>query len=80
MAGNRMRCIVCGRPFYKGQGVVITVGNRRLEFHSKSCALKFLRSLIERIDPDELRRAVEETIEEFEESLKAMKEASSKKI
>jgi hypothetical protein len=53
-----MKCIVCGRPFYEGQGVVLVIAGRRLEFHSKKCALRFLTSLLERMDTEALKRAV----------------------
>lgn len=40
-------CIVCGRPFPEGQGVVITKGSFVLEFHSNKCMAKFFKRLLQ---------------------------------
>ncbi len=80
MASRKLRCIVCGRVFYEGQGVKIVAGGHELVFHSKSCALKFLRSLLLYIDQKELERAVKNALKEFEERLKELEEASKKRI
>ncbi len=80
MAGRRLTCIVCGRRFPEGQGVVMEIGGVRLEFHSKACALKFMRSFVEHLEPGEARRAVNETLREYRERLKALEEQRRKII
>ena len=55
-------------------------GGIKLVFHSKRCALKFMRSLMEHIEPGELRRAVKETLREYEELLKRKAETTRKAI
>jgi large subunit ribosomal protein L24e len=80
MGRRRLRCLVCGRVFPEGQGVVLELGGVRLEFHSKKCALVFLRSLLEHIEPDVLRRAVNETMREYREKLELLEERRRKVI
>ena len=43
----KYKCIVCGRKFHQGQGIVIEYGKYRLAFHSSRCASKFLKLLLE---------------------------------
>lgn len=45
-------CIVCGRFFHEGQGIVIKMPGGVLEFHSSRCAQKFLRRLIDEAETD----------------------------
>jgi len=73
-------CIVCGRKFPKGQGIILTVKGSVYPFHSKTCAVKFFKRLIEEIDPDTLLYAFEKVKEEFKEELKAKAERNVKKI
>jgi hypothetical protein len=80
MASRKLRCLVCGRVFYEGQGIKISIAGKDLHFHSKSCALKFFKSLILYIDQKELERAVKAAISEYEERLKELEEKSQKKI
>jgi hypothetical protein len=80
MVSRKLRCVVCGRVFYEGQGIKISIAGKDLHFHSKSCALKFFKSLILYIDQKELERAVKATISEYEERLKELEEKSQKKI
>jgi len=72
---RRYRCIVCGRYFPEGQGIVIRRAGIELAFHSKSCLAKFFKLFIERLDESEFKRAAREIIKEFEESLKARQAA-----
>ncbi len=80
MARERLTCIVCGRKFPRGQGIVLNIGGVELDFHSKRCALKFLTSLLEHLDQDQLRRAVNETVREFEEARRLREEEKRKTI
>jgi len=72
--------LVCGRIFYEGQGVKISAGGRELVFHSKTCALKFVKSLLLYLDQKDLENAVKLAIREFEERLKELEEARRKRI
>ncbi|BEP16962.1 hypothetical protein PYJP_03140 [Pyrofollis japonicus] len=69
-ARKRYQCIVCGRYFPEGQGIVIKRAGIELAFHSKNCLAKFFRVFIEHLDEAEFKKAARETIKEFEEILK----------
>lgn len=77
---ERMECIVCGRRFYRGQGVRIEAAGVELVFHSKVCALRFVRSLLEHLEPNVLKRGVSETLTEFREARKKLEDARAKTI
>lgn len=78
---DKFTCIVCGRTFPKGQGVIIEIGKTTLYFHSTKCATKFFKLLIERIeDKDVLEKTAKELINEFEEIRKRKEELHKKKI
>ncbi len=80
MASKKLKCIVCGRVFYEGQGVKLNLAGRELVFHSKTCALKFIRSLVLYLDQKDLENAVKQTIKEFEERLRELEELRKKRI
>lgn len=80
MASRKLRCPVCGRVFYEGQGVRLNIAGREIVFHSKTCALKFVRSLLLYIDQKELEKALRMALREFEEKLRELEEMRSKKI
>ena len=80
VGARKLRCVVCGRVFYEGQGVRIVAGGVELNFHSKSCALKFLKSMLLYIDQKELEKAAKTALREFEERLKELEEARRKNI
>ncbi len=78
---TKLTCIVCGRKFPKGQGIVIELGKTILTFHSTKCATKFFRLLIERIeDKNTIEKAAKELIKELEEIRKRKEEMHRKKI
>ena len=64
---ERLTCIICGKVFPRGQGIVIERANILLVFHSKKCASKFLRLFIERIPEREFKRVSRELLSELEE-------------
>ncbi len=67
----KRRCIICGKMFPEGQGIVITRGRIALYFHSKRCAVKFLRKLIEETtDTACLEKLLNETLKSIEEARK----------
>ncbi len=75
---ERLTCIICGRVFPKGQGIVIDRANVSLVFHSKKCASKFLKLFIERISEKEFKRVSRELLDELEELRK--KKLTTKQI
>ncbi len=72
------KCLVCGRSFPEGQGIVIVKDNIVLEFHSSRCVAKFFKRMIED-SPDIscLRDTIRELVEEYKEKVS---KASEKKI
>lgn len=77
---KKLECIVCGRVFYQGQGIVLDVGGYTLTFHSKSCAIKFFKTLLSRLTREEIENAVKEMLNEFSLKLSEQRKRSSKKL
>ncbi len=77
---RKYQCIICGRKFPEGQGITIEYGDIVLTFHSNRCASKFLRLLLERIPPEEIKGYVKRLREELLEGLKAKTLAKTKRI
>jgi len=75
-----IKCIVCNKTFFEGQGVKLVLGGRELYFHSKSCALKFFKSMVLYLDQKDLEKAVVSTLKEFEQRIKELEEKSKKHI
>ena len=80
MAKRYYECIVCGRKFPEGQGIVIVKAGRYLYFHSNRCASRFFRHLLEVVDDGCIRGALDETIESFRRALEAKREKARKVI
>jgi len=80
MVVEKYRCIVCGRVFPKGQGVVVKYGDISLCFHSNKCVSKFFKHLLETAPYDDLGKHVKAVYREFEEKLRAVMEKRVKKI
>ncbi len=55
------------------------IGGREYSFHSKACALKFVRRLLEEIG-DAASSAAERVTREFAEELRAKEEMRKKRI
>lgn len=73
------KCIVCGRAFPEGQGIILSRGEVYLSFHSSKCAAKFLRRLImDFVDYECIEKQTNLLAKEFEELLE--KKAITKKI
>lgn len=77
---NRHKCLVCGRSFPSGQGVIIKVGSEVLEFHSNRCFAKFAKSLLERVPPDEIRGYLKKLKDEYEDVVSQKLKRHAKKI
>lgn len=79
MRARRYTCVVCGRVFPDGQGIVIRTGDVDIAFHSSRCAAKFLRMLIDK-GSKEVVSASLRLARELETLLTEKREKSSKKI
>ncbi|WP_048054399.1 hypothetical protein [Sulfolobus acidocaldarius] len=77
---RRNECIVCGRIFYEGQGIKITVKGRDYLFHSKACAYKFLKEAIYDMDADQVVEAFKTIEKKYSEILEKFKEKKKKVI
>ncbi len=79
---NRSRtCIVCGRKFPDGQGIVIQIGDRiKLEFHKSRCAARFFRNLAPLLDPECVSRAIDALVKDYRERLSAEIELKRKRL
>ncbi len=60
-------CLVCGKRFPEGQGIVIRRAGVELAFHSKACFTRFCKLFLERIEEKEFKRVARELMKEFEE-------------
>ncbi|MEM1618537.1 MAG: hypothetical protein QW721_01340 [Desulfurococcaceae archaeon] len=81
MSVNRKRvCLVCGRVFPEGQGVVIRFNNEILEFHSNKCFAKFARALLERLPSNEVKGYIKRLKDEFEETINQRSKLKIKKL
>lgn len=79
MKTRRYTCVVCGRVFPDGQGIVIRTGDTDIAFHSSKCAAKFLRILIDKGSKEVISASLR-LAKELEALLSERKERSSKKI
>ncbi|MEM4607115.1 MAG: hypothetical protein QXV93_02935 [Zestosphaera sp.] len=78
--GEKLVCIVCGRKFSVGQGVIINLGRNTYSFHSKACALKFVKKVLESLEPSELEKVADKVADEYSNILKEKAERTAKKI
>ncbi|MFN3267802.1 MAG: hypothetical protein ACK416_00920 [Zestosphaera sp.] len=78
--GEKLTCVVCGRKFSVGQGILISFGRNTYNFHSKTCALKFVKKVLESLDPSELEKTSDKVAEEYSKILKEKTEKTAKKI
>ena len=76
----KMKCMYCGRTFFRGQGIEIVIGDERFYFHSKRCALTFLQMLLERIPPEVSIPTAKALARELQEAIRKKEEASKKKF
>ncbi len=77
---SKSKCVVCGRLFPEGQGMVLRSGEVILSFHSSKCASKFLKILLEKLPPDEAKPYLTKIADELNEVLRAKARAKAKKI
>jgi large subunit ribosomal protein L24e len=80
VAKRYYECLVCGRKFPEGQGIVITKAGITLHFHSSRCAAKFLKLLLERLDEDVARRVLRELVDELKKSIEEKRRSRAKVI
>ncbi|MCS7099381.1 MAG: hypothetical protein RMH84_01240 [Sulfolobales archaeon] len=76
---DRYLCVVCGRVFPRGQGIVIRVEDRELAFHSSKCAARFYKMLIDRGSKEVISESIR-LARELGNMLERRREATSKKI
>lgn len=79
MPTDRYTCVVCGRVFPEGQGIVIKTGGEAIAFHSSRCAAKFLRMLLDKGHREVISSSLR-LARELEEALREKRERASKKI
>ncbi|MEO3994070.1 MAG: hypothetical protein QN229_07195 [Desulfurococcaceae archaeon TW002] len=77
---EKLVCVVCGRKFSVGQGILISFGKSTYNFHSKTCALKFVKKILENLEPSELEKTADKVAEEYSKILKEKAERTAKKI
>jgi len=77
---EKVICIVCGRKFPRGQGVVLTIDNKEYAFHSKRCVIKFMKRVIEELDKSVIKSVFDRVAGEFEKELESARERTAKKI
>jgi large subunit ribosomal protein L24e len=59
-------CVVCGKKFPDGQGIVIHKDDIILEFHSSKCASKFFKRLLEEApDISCIKNTIKQLLEEY---------------
>ncbi len=80
LMAEKLECIVCGRKFPRGQGITLVIGGKEYAFHSKRCALKFLRRVLEEIDEGILTKVFNNVAKEFAEELEELRKRKAKKI
>jgi len=80
MLGEKLTCVVCGRKFSAGQGILISFGRSTYSFHSKACALKFVKKVLEGLEPSELEKVADRVAEEYSKILKEKADRVAKKI
>lgn len=76
---DRYICIVCGRVFPKGQGVILKVEDSEIVFHSSKCAARFYKMLIDRGSKEVISESIR-LARELEAVLEKKREATSKRI
>ncbi len=79
MRVHRHTCVVCGRVFPEGQGIVVRIGDRSIAFHSSRCAARFYRMLLDRGSKEVASESLK-LARELEDLLERRRETSSKKI
>lgn len=77
---EKLTCVVCGRKFSAGQGVTLSFGKNTYNFHSKTCALKFVKKFLESFESSELEKTADKVAEEYFKILKERTERTAKKI
>lgn len=77
---EKLVCVACGRKFSVGQGVSMNFGGNTYSFHSKTCALKFVKKVLESLEPSELEKVAGKVADEYSKILKEKAERTAKKI
>jgi len=67
---KKYTCIVCGKKFSEGQGIIIKVRGIILTFHKKSCFVKFFKNYVDIVDPECFEKYAKRLVAEYEELIK----------
>ncbi|AFZ70160.1 hypothetical protein Calag_0387 [Caldisphaera lagunensis DSM 15908] len=79
MVKQEYECIVCGKKFNEGQGIVLTKGSLKLTFHSSKCVSKFFKLYLERLDESCSEKSARDLIKELEK-IREEKQKQTKKV
>ena len=64
----KRKCIVCGKVFPDGQGIVLVRENLVLEFHSRRCMVRFFKRIFEEApDINCIKEYVDKLVKEYQE-------------
>lgn len=74
------KCNVCGKVFPEGQGIVLMVEGEVVALHSSRCAVKFLKAVIDELEPTVSKEVIGRVKKNFEEILSKRMLSKSKKI
>ncbi len=78
--GRKFKCVICGRPFPEGQGVIVSRGGLTLTFHSSRCAYKFFKLFMERLDEKHFADIARSLVSELEKMLEYRRVKTQKRI
>ncbi len=74
-------CIICGRPVYKSQGVIIRSASGKLVFHSSKCAARFLKALLENPEQEQcISKVLKNTLDVIRKQKEGLAKKTAKKI
>ncbi len=74
-------CIICGKPVYKSQGVIIRSASGTLVFHSNKCAARFLKILLENQEQGQcINKVLKNTLDVIRKQREELMKKTAKKI
>ncbi|MEM0453449.1 MAG: hypothetical protein QXO98_02175 [Sulfolobales archaeon] len=77
---TKYKCCVCGKVYPEGQGITLVVDDEVVTLHSRRCAVKFLKSLLDELEPTTSKEVIKKVKKEFDEILSKRALSTSKKI
>lgn len=74
-------CIICGKPVYKSQGIIIKTSGDTLVFHSSKCAARFLKILLEDTEQEQcINKILKNALEVIKRQKEELMKKTAKKI